>query len=464
MSTTTVRPSLDELERTLRDPAQLRNMLAENKFGDFVKDYADAKMAANDDLARLVQEETQRVMAQMLKDSGGVVRKLNLDLKNRESGTVRNVARGKGAVYNKKAPGAAIDNSDSKPEDMAEFLQAIWQNVGSLPNSEELQAKAAQWKKIANSYGSTVPADGGFLIPEELRADLLQLAMEDAVVRPRAQVIPMSTLAVPIPCVDETSRASSVFGGMVAYWTEEGAAATQSQASFGRVRLEAKKLTIYSEAPNELVADAPAFEAFISTNMPRATAFEEDYKFITGNGAGEPKGVLSTANSGLIQTTRQAATGINFQDVINVFTRLLPGSYGRAVWLCAPDLIPDLLKLVLPTGGTGNETVAPPLWLTGQQAIQGAPATLLGVPLIITEKVPARDTTGDLSLIDFSHYLIGDRQAMQATSSPHFKFSSDVTAYKVVERVDGQPWVQSPLTPRNASSNTLSPYVTVGPT
>jgi HK97 family phage major capsid protein len=105
--------------------------------------------------------------------------------------------------------------------------------------------------------------------------------------------------------------------------------------------------------------------------------------------------------------------------------------------------------------------VAPPLWLTGQQAISGAPLTLLGRPVIISEKVPANDNLGDLSLIDFSHYLIGDRQMMQASSSPHFKFSSDVTAYKVVERVDGRPWVQSPLTPKNNGS-TLSPYVTVG--
>ena len=89
---------------------------------------------------------------------------------------------------------------------------------------------------------------------------------------------------------------------------------------------------------------------------------------------------------------------------------------------------------------------------------------LLGPPIYITEKVPANDATNDLSLVDFSHYLIGDRQVIQADSSPHFKFSSDKTAYKILERVDGRPWVNTALTPRNNSSNTLSPYVGVGPT
>lgn len=454
-----VKPGLEELEKKLFDKDQVTIMLREGKFGDFVKDYADAKNAANSNIAELVQAETQKSLAQWIKDSGGQMKKLNLDHKN----GAENVLRSKNKIYNKKAVGARIDNSGKAPDDMSEFLQAIWHHANTLPNSEDLLAKAGAWKKIQNDYGSTVPADGGFLIPEILRADLLQLAMEESIVRSRAQIIPMSSLAVPIPSVDETSRVSSVFGGIVAYWTEEGAAATESQAKFGRVRLEAKKLTIYSEAPNELVADAPAFGAFIGQNMPRAAAFYEDDAFLNGSGVGEPLGVLK--GNGLISVTRDAATGVNFDDVINVFTRLLPGSYKNAVWLVAPDTIPDLLKLVLPTGAAAGDTThtAPPLWLLGQQAIQGAPMTLLGAPVIVSEKVPSNDNAGDLSLVDFSHYLIGDRQMMQATSSPHFKFSSDVTAYKIVERVDGRPWVNTALTPKNNGS-TLSPYVTTAGT
>jgi HK97 family phage major capsid protein len=453
--TTKVKEGLEALEAKLRDHAQVMAMLKDNTFGEFVKDYADAKNTAHTDLNRQVQEQVQASMAEWLKDSGAQTRRLNLD---HDQGA-RNVTGRKGSIYNAKAAGAKIDQSKQAPDDMAEFLRAIWHHANTLPESDELHAKALEWKKIQNSFGSVVPADGGFLIPETLRADLLQLAMESSIVRSRAQIIPMSSLAVPIPSVDETSRVSSVFGGIVAYWTEEGAAATESQAKFGRVRLEAKKLTVYSEAPNELVADAPAFGAFIATNMPRAAAFFEDDAFLNGSGVGEPLGVLN--GTGVISTTRHATTGIDFDDVINVFTRLLPGSYDTAVWLCAPDTIPDLLKLVLPTGGTGNETVAPPLWLMGQSAVGGPPLTLLGRPLIVSEKVPANDAAGDLSLIDFSHYLVGDRQMLQATSSPHFKFSSDVTAYKITERVDGRPWVNTALTPKNSGA-TLSPYVTTG--
>lgn len=443
-----------DFETVLGDQDNVKRLMAENKFGQFIKDYADSKTRDNAHVLTQVREEVQATLAEWVKDSGGQVKRLNLD---RDHG-IRDLAARKGALYNAKAAGAALDSSTKIPPSMGEFLQGIWHHANSLANSDDLQAMQAEVKKIQNSFGSTVPADGGFLIPELLRSELLQLAMESAVVRPRAQVIPMSSLAVPIPAVDETSRVSSVFGGMVAYWTEEGAAAAESQAKFGRVRLEAKKLTIYCEAPNELVADAPAFGGFLGTNMPRATAFYEDDAFINGSGVGEPLGYLN--GSGVISPFRATTNEVNFADVVNMFVRLLPGSYETAVWLCSPAVIGQLLQLVLATGGTGNETVAPPLWLQGASAIGAAPMTLLGRPLIISEKIPTLGTTGDLSLVDFSHYLIGDRQMMQATSSPHFKFSSDVTAYKIVERVDGRPWVNTPLTPKN-NGPTLSPYVTL---
>ena len=67
----------------------------------------------------------------------------------------------------------------------------------------------------------------------------------------------------------------------------------------------------------------------------------------------------------------------------------------------------------------------------------------------------------DVNFIDFGYYLVGDRQVMRAESSPHFKFSSDVTVYRIIEHVDGKPWLQSAIAPQNSTS-TLSPFVSLG--
>jgi hypothetical protein len=69
-----------------------------------------------------------------------------------------------------------------------------------------------------------------------------------------------------------------VFGGMIAYWGEEGAALQDSNPKFGRVVLDAKKLTGLSAVPNELLQDSiVSFSALIErcgrprSRSPRTT-------------------------------------------------------------------------------------------------------------------------------------------------------------------------------------------------
>lgn len=446
--TTNTKPSLEELEAKLKDQAAIMGLLKDGKFGDFVKDYAEAKNSAAGDLETLVKEETQKVLALMLKENGiGSVKRLNLD----PGQGIPNLHIQKNKLYNAKAPGALIDKDYNGS---AEFFQAIWHHVKNLRNGAELETKTAEWKKIQNSFGSIVPADGGFLIPETLRSELLSLSLESAIVRPRARVIPMESLRVPIPMVDATTNATSVFGGIVAYWTEEGASLTETQASFGRVVLEAKKLTVYSEAPNELVADAPAFGAFLDQILPEAIAWYEDLAFFTGTGVGEPLGIFASGVGAAVEVakeTGQAADTIVWENIVKMYARMLPSSLSRAVWIASINTFPELATMALSVGTGGSA-----IWL-GNGA-DAPPVTILGRPVIFTEKAPALGNAGDLAFVDFGYYLIGDRQIMQAASSPHYKFGSDKTAYRITHRVDGRPWLQSAITPQN-SSDTLSPIV-----
>lgn len=458
MSPTKAPETREEFEAVLKDPEQIKNLMESDKFGDFVTDYAKAWNDHNVDIQQRVEAEVQKGLAAFLKDNGQPQNKLDLSLT--QAGSDKAISRGKGTVYNKAAPGAKIDDSEQKPDSVAEFLQAIWYNAGQLPNAETLYNKVGEWRKIQNSFGSTVPADGGFLIPEQMRSDLLQLALEDTVVRQRATVIPMSTLGMTLPMVDDKSHASSVFGGITAFWTEEGATSTESQAKFGRVRLTAKKLTILLEAPNELIADAPAFGGFIDQTMPPALAFFEDDGFINGSGVGEPKGFIN--GDATISVTRNTANEIRFEDIVGMYARMLPQSLGKAVWIISPAVLPQLLSLIrIVENQAGTENVgaaSPSLWLTGGQLFGGPTMSLLGRPVIVSEKVPDLGSAGDINFVDLGFYLIGDRQVAQASSSMHQKFSSDVTVYKIVERVDGRPWLTSALTPKNGG-DTLSPFV-----
>lgn len=413
---------------------------------EFVRNYAQSVMDHDKSIATQVREQVQVILHDYFEENAPEVMN-KLDMRTLHNLPQAPGRTAHGASYNPRAMGAVLDGDF---RDSGDFFQTIWHNTNK---TVEVQNKLT---KVRNAFSSTVPSEGGFLIPETLRSEMLRVALETAIVRPRARVIPMETLRVPFPAIDSTSNVSSVFGGVVAYWTEEGAALTASSAAFNRIVLDAKKLTAYTEVPNELLSDSiGSFMAFIDDIFPEALGWYEDLAFLKGTGVGEPLGMLNVNNPATIavaKETGQASGTVVWENVIKMFARMLPGSLGRAVWICSIDAFPELATMALNVG-TGGSAV----WLNS--GASGPPATILGRPVILTEKTPASvGTVGDISFVDPSMYLIGDRQVMSAKSSEDYKFGNDVTAYRIIERVDGRPWLQSAITPQN-NGNTLSPFV-----
>ncbi|MET8864663.1 phage major capsid protein [Nonomuraea sp. NPDC004580] len=433
-----------ELEVMLGDADKMKNVFADKAaFGEFISNYAKTVLDRDQSIATQVREETQRVLADYLRENQpDLIGRVNLD----PGLGVPSIAKQKNAIHNSKAMGAKIDKEFANS---AEYFQAIWHNAQRDAN---LQAKLG---RIRNAFSSTVPSEGGFLIPETLRSELLSVSLETAIVRPRARVIPMESLRVPFPAIDSTSNVSSVFGGVVAYWTEEGAALRESEAAFGRIVLDAKKLTAYTEAPNEMISDSViSFQAFIDTIFPEALGWYEDDAFMNGSGVGMPLGVLNAGNTAAVSVAKesgQPADSIVWENIVKMYARMLPSSLGRAVWIASIDTFPELATMALSVGTGGSA-----IWLNN--GVEGPPMTILGRPVIFTEKAPKLGDLGDINFVDFGMYLIGDRQVMSAMSSPHYKFGNDMTAYRIIERVDGRPWLQSAITPKNNGA-TLSPFV-----
>lgn len=453
MTTPVIPRNDDELAEMLGDTANLKKIAAsKDSLKEFISAYAKKAQAEGTDLSDQIEAEVQRGLVKYLADNG--VKDATNEAKRLNMAPDTNpMVNGKklGNQYNPKAPGAAINHLFGST---AEYLKAIWHGA----RSAEAHKAQSDIRSIQNSFGSIVPSDGGFLIPEYLRAELLRVALERAMVRPRARIVPMETLTVPFPTIDDTSHASNVYGGVTAYWTEESGALTTTSATFGRVRLEAKKLTTYTEVPNELFQDSVlSLQMFINQIFPEAMAWFEDVAFISGTGVGEPLGFLNAdAAVAVTAESGQASSTILWENIVKMYSRMLPTSLDRAVWIAHIDTFPELATMALSVG-TGGSAV----WIgqgLNQPGSAGPPMSILGRPIYFTEKVPSVGTTGDINFVDLGYYLIGDRQTMSADSSPHFKFSNDQTALRFIERVDGQPWLQSAITPHQGT-NTLSPFI-----
>jgi HK97 family phage major capsid protein len=408
-----------------------------------------SRLLADGSIAAQIREQTQMAMAEFLRANGA-------------GGTpgaalAGGAARNRNVLYSKQARGAAAEGIFTDAAEM--FATVSWRSK----HDSAAQSRLARLAEIQNSFGTEVPDAGGFLVPETLRSEILAFSLESSIVRPRATVIPMSTLRVPIPMIDDTSHATNVLGGVQFYWTEEASALTESQATFGRVVLDAKKLAGYFAVPNELLADAPAFSVFFSNVVPQALAWFEDVAFLNGTGVGEPAGIINCAASVSVsaQAGQQTKT-ILWENIVNMWSRLLPQCERNAVWICNKDTFPELATMALSVGTGGG-----PVWIgsgygqggVGSSGADQAPVTILGRPVYFTEKVPTLGTTGDIMLVDPSFYLVGDRMAMELSSSEHYLFANDKTAFRLLERCDGAPWLQQAVTPHSNSSNTLSAFV-----
>lgn len=447
MATLAVPVNSEEVREQFTDPRILRTLLKDPEaLADHVEASINARLKSDPGLLAQTNEQAEKFMIEFLRNNGmtredGIANRLNLTNPNARGKVRRN------SLYNKRALGAKYDDAFADP---TEFLYSISEHSHK---DEGLSRKLGHLK---NDLSSVKPSDGGFLIPEMLRTELLRVAYEKAVVRSRARVIPMDSLTVSFPTVDATSNVSSIYGGIVGYWTEEGATLTESQPRFGRIELRANKLVLYTEIPDELIMDAsPSLTTFIDEIFPEAIAWFEDVAFFIGGGVGEPLGFLNAGSTVEIDRAGSSTDTIVWADIVNMYARMLPQSLDRAVWVVSPEVLPQLLTM---TVGSGNAAV----WIGGGNFPSGAglpPMTMLGSPLIVSEKAKQLGTPGDITFVDFGFYLLGDRQAMSARQSEDFRFNTDVTAFRVIERLDGRPWLEDPITPQNGG-DTLSPFVT----
>ena len=495
--------TVEQLEELFNDDKALGKILAEGQLAAFNKAYMDKALEKKTaELGPQMREQMQLGYQQFLQDQEakgfrpmagagwrGYPGNGGPGIKSERAAMAAARSRRPDAAYqidkqrlfNDRAIGAKL-NEEAYAKSLAEFSYAVYRGeeaAAKRGDTGEVERLRGFKRNLANALSERIPAEGGFLVPEDLRSEILMVALETAVIRPRARVIPMDSLRVPLPSIDDTSHASSVFGGVVGYWTEEGAALATSAPSFSRVVLEAKKLTAYTTIPNELLQDSVTpLDTWFNMFFPEALAWFEDIAFIggatTGTGAGEPQGILNAPAA--IKVAAGTTNHIKFNDIAKAYSRMWPASLNRAVWLCSPDVLVELLQLALSEDGSGT-TVAPPLWLQSMSA-EGTPGggngdgyhyTLMGRPLIVTEKMPSSGsgnttTAGALTFVDLSYYLLGDRQSMQIASSADYLFASDLMAYRVIERLDGRFWLQSAITPANGSANTLSPLVLIDST
>jgi len=343
-------------------------------------------------------------------------------------------------------------DGDPKGKSFGDWLLGVARNDrGYL--EKHYGSRFNEWTQKA-ALGESSGAAGGYTVPPEFYQALMTIVAENTFIRPRAFVAPMAAATLQIPYLDittvQSAGVSPFFGGVQMYWTAEAQTRTETEPAFKQMELKAWELSGYSVSSNVLLQDSViGLEKFLMVLFAKAIAWFEEYAFLQGNGVGKPIGMLNAGAA--VSVSRAGSNLVQFADVAGMWSKLLPSSWGSAIWTFSPTVVPQLLHL--------KDGANRAIFISIDQGITKTPTwSLLGRPAFPTEKVPPLGTSGDLMLLDPALYVIGDRMSVEVAASEHVNFLKNQMTWRVVERVDGQPWMEKPVTLQDGSTQ-VSPFV-----
>jgi len=335
---------------------------------------------------------------------------------------------------------------------MGGFLKAVHAAGGGIMDNRLAAMKAA------SGMGENVGSDGGFLVPGEFSTVLWQRSVDspESLIA-RTDSYPIVGNRMTFPQSAETSRKDGArAGGVQGYWLDEGTEKTASKPTVGKLELNLHKHAVLIPVTDELLEDSSfALESYVGKVGSEELTFMTNNSLIRGTGAGMPLGIL---NAPVLITVDaepgQAVTTIVAENISKMWSRMYAPSRRNAIWLINQDIEPEMDNMAINVGTGGL-----PVYLPAGGYSASPYSTLKGRPVIPVEWCSTLGTVGDIILCDWSQYVtLTKAGGIKTDVSMHVRFVYDEQVFRLVARVDGQPWWAAPLTPYQGTV-TQSPFV-----
>lgn len=331
----------------------------------------------------------------------------------------------------------AIRDAGELPEDWRKYVGGHKPPLGPAKTDQERLIRAIRIAKFftalvvgdhaaLKAMGEATDPAGGYLVPEEFRAEVILKQQVLPVLRNVARVWPMGRDRVSIPA--ESARIS-------VNWEAENATWTASDATMAQITLAVNRLDGFTAVSRELLADsAVSVMEMLAQMYAEALGLEEDKQFTIGNGVGKPLGIESTVGIG---TVAQAGGSLAYGDFVELYYTLGRQYRQGAIWLMRDANVKKAAKLLDSNGRPIFENVnAAPAGVPGGASSLPRTGTILGLPVYSQDDAAATK----IHLFNPRYYFIGDRGDMGAemTTIGAGAFEKHQAALKVWRRVDGR--------------------------
>ena len=338
----------------------------------------------------------------------------------------------------------------------AHFAQEVF-DAGNTPRSNPSLMRVAAGTGLSQSINN----DGGVLVPPAFSTaiwDRVRMKSNSLLQYCDRISVDPGNESVTFPAIAETSRANgSRWGGVQGYWKGELTTLTSSAMKFREVKLTPHELYVFCYVSDKLLRNAPGTASqYLEQSAADEIAFKIGDAIINGDGEGKPLGIIGhDATVSIAKETGQAAASLSYTNISKMWARCHMNWRPGAVWFCNQDIETALREMTMPVGTGGV-----PVYLPPGGASDSPYSRLFGREVIPIEYCPTLGTVGDIILANLEAYAVGIKGMMNSAYSMHLKFDNAQTCYRIIFELDGQPWLNSAITPFKGS-NTLSPIVTL---
>lgn len=323
-----------------------------------------------------------------------------------------------------------VDSKEKKNEAME--VMANFFKKASKKQFVEAKSVLAEYGKKAETYlNETNDDEWAYMVPVEFAKEVFYVAGEYGIARKYCTIIPMAT---------NTKNISSLVNDVVAYWTDEGVAYTESKPTVGQIQLIAYKATVLVSATLELVDDQMTNEEIwnITKNLiaEKIAEFEDTNVLASSTKVQE---ILTDTGINIVDmdSGETSFADITYDHLIDV-VRAVNTKYkkGKVRRLFSQDIQAHIEKI---KDSNGDPIFAVSRNLKTDQ-LEGR---LLGYPIELTDVMPS-DTDDAIStpfLIfgDLKYYALGDRRTLSFDvwylSGNREK---DIQSMKANERIGGK--------------------------
>lgn len=368
----------------------------------------------------------------------------------------------------KKSARAAIpginmgaDREADRPfENLGQQLQAIAAHFGG--NTGATVDKRLYAAVSSGGASANVGADGGFLIQKEFATELLDSTIEGADLLGQCDTHEVGANAdgLEVVYLDETSRATgSRFGGVQVYRGAEADSATAKKPKLGKWEVRLEDIIGAAYITERLLQDAPSIQNVFSTGFMEEFRFVSENELVRGSGTGEMYGILNAPGTvSMAKETGQAADTIVAENIMGMWTRVLPRARSRGSWFYNVECEPQLQSMQIGTGTSAQLVYMPPGGLSGAKF-----GSIYGRPCVPIEYASGLGDVGDIFFADWSRYKVITKGGLQSDESIHVRFLNNERTFRWLTRINGAPKDKSAITPfkRTSSTLTLSPFVTL---